>query len=120
MKVLVVDDVADAADSLADFLRLSGHDARTAADGGAALARMAEWRPDAVVLDLMLPRINGWEMLDSKAAMPDLAGVPVVVLSGYTALPHPLPAGQVREVLAKPADPAAVLAAVRRAVKGEG
>lgn len=121
MRVLVVDDVADAADSLAIFLRMSGHEARTAADGGAALAEMGAWRPDVVVLDLMLPRINGWQFLDSKAAQGDLAGVPVIVLSGWADLPEPLPAeAGVREVLRKPAGPDEVVRAVGRAVKREG
>jgi CheY-like chemotaxis protein len=109
MRFLIVDDVTDSADSLALCLSLAGHDVRTAGDGGAALALMGSWHPDAVVLDLMLPCINGWEMLDSKARIPTLAGIPVVVLSGYTELPQPLDPAQVRWVFAKPADPARVL-----------
>ncbi len=114
MRILIADDVADAAASLAAFLTLNGHDVRTAADGGEAMAKLAMFLPDVLVLDLMMPRINGWELLDSKAACPEVSGIPVVVLSGYTDLPEPLP-GQVREVLRKPADPADVLKAILRA-----
>jgi CheY-like chemotaxis protein len=62
LQVLVVKDNPDAAESLALVLRAYGHDVRTAADGPAALALAQAEAPDAVLLDLGLPGIDGYEV----------------------------------------------------------
>jgi two-component system CheB/CheR fusion protein len=59
--VLVVDDNADSADSLAILLRCTGHQAHTAGDGVAAIEAAERLRPDAVLLDLGMPRMNGYD-----------------------------------------------------------
>ncbi len=59
--VLVVDDNADSADSLAILLRCTGHEAHTAGDGVAAIQAAERLRPDAVLLDLGMPRMNGYD-----------------------------------------------------------
>lgn len=62
MKVLVVDDNPDLARSSALLLELDGHEARTAETGHAAVAAAAAFRPDAVLLDLRLPDLDGPEV----------------------------------------------------------
>jgi two-component system OmpR family response regulator len=59
----VVDDEASLADVLASMLRFEGWDARTAGDGATAVTVFREFEPDAVVLDVMLPDIDGFEVL---------------------------------------------------------
>ena len=59
LNVLVVDDNVDAAEMLASVLQLSGYEVRTAHTAQAALASVAEWRPDAAVLDIGLPDTSG-------------------------------------------------------------
>jgi PAS domain S-box-containing protein len=61
LRILVVDDNQDSAESLALLLRLQGHVVRTAHDGMQALAADAEFDPDLVLLDIGLPRMNGYE-----------------------------------------------------------
>jgi signal transduction histidine kinase/ActR/RegA family two-component response regulator len=61
-RILVVDDNHDAADSLGMLLRGSGHDVRTAYDGKTALAAAGEFRPEAILLDLGLPGLSGFEV----------------------------------------------------------
>ncbi|GAA1907413.1 response regulator transcription factor [Streptantibioticus ferralitis] len=63
VRVLVVDDEPDLADVLSGVLRYEGWQVRTAADGASALAAARELRPDAVVLDVMLPDVDGFEVL---------------------------------------------------------
>ena len=63
MRVLVVDDEPSLAEVLASMLRFEGWEARTAADGASALRASAEFGPDAVILDIMLPDLNGFEVL---------------------------------------------------------
>ncbi len=58
-RILVVDDNRDAADMLATFLRLMGHDVRTAYDGVEGVEAAELFRPDAILLDIGMPRLNG-------------------------------------------------------------
>ena len=60
-RILVADDNQDAADSLALLLRMAGHEVRTAHDGQAALELAADWRPEVALLDLGMPRMDGFE-----------------------------------------------------------
>ncbi|WP_026200982.1 ATP-binding protein [Cupriavidus sp. UYPR2.512] len=62
-RVLVVDDNADSADSMAELLSLLGHEARAAHGGQQALDMAAEFRPDCVLLDLEMPDMSGFEVL---------------------------------------------------------
>ena len=62
LRVLVVDDNVDAADTLAEMLRVSGHDVDTAYDGVAAIAAVASYRPDVVLMDIGLPKLSGYDV----------------------------------------------------------
>ena len=61
-RVLIVDDNRDAADSLATLLKMSGHDTRTAYDGQQAVDLAGVFQPDALLLDIGLPKLNGYEV----------------------------------------------------------
>ncbi|MFC9602260.1 response regulator transcription factor [Streptomyces niveus] len=77
--VLVVDDDPTVAEVVAGYLDRAGHDVARAADGPSALARFARRRPDLVVLDLMLPGMDGFEVC---RRMRELGGrVPVIMLT---------------------------------------
>lgn len=62
-RILVVDDEADVRQLLSRVLKDSGYDVDTACDGGEALAKLAESRPDLMLLDLMMPGVDGWGVL---------------------------------------------------------
>ncbi len=62
MRVLVVDDNRDAADSVAMLLDMYGATATVAYDGASALASLAQWWPDVVLLDLGMPSMDGYEV----------------------------------------------------------
>jgi CheY-like chemotaxis protein len=80
--VLVVDDDADIRAMLAQILELEGYAVSTAADGADALAQLRAVRPALVLLDLMMPGMNGWEFRAAQAQDPAVAHIPVVILSG--------------------------------------
>src|SRR5262245_21777945 len=81
-RVLLVEDEAFLRDALADLLRDAGYHVDEVEDGRAALERLHERPvPDAIVLDLMLPRMNGWEFRVAQRQDPSLADIPVVALS---------------------------------------
>jgi len=81
--ILVVDDNRDAADSLAMVLRLSGHDVRVAHDGETALRLAAERAPRAVLLDIGLPGLDGFEVARRLRALPGLQHTLLIAATGY-------------------------------------
>jgi CheY-like chemotaxis protein len=70
LRVLVVDDCADTAETCALILRLDGHDARAATSGVEALKVVDGWRPDAVLADLMMPELGGYELAEALCRGP--------------------------------------------------
>ena len=83
LRVLIVDDNNDAADSLARFFRHSGHETRVVYDGVDAIAAAGEFAPHAVVLDLGLPGIDGFAVARELRRQPDMSHAAFVAVSGY-------------------------------------
>lgn len=81
-KVLVVDDHHDAADSIALLLGHLGAEVHVAYGGEQALLALEDWVPEAVLLDLEMPEMDGFEVARRIRAMPRLAGLPLIALSG--------------------------------------
>ena len=79
--VLVVDDEFGVANLLEDVLQDEGHRVLTASNGRQALERMAVERPDLIFTDYMMPEMDGAAMLSAIAADPDLASIPIVLMS---------------------------------------
>jgi CheY-like chemotaxis protein len=79
--VLLVEDDPDLTRFADLALRLSGYRAVTAGDGASAILAARQVRPDVVVLDLRLPCLDGWQVLAALQHEPELARVPVVVLT---------------------------------------
>ena len=98
--VLLVDDDLDVVDLVTDVLMAEGCRVRTAVDGREALDILATWRPRVILLDMMMPVMDGADVLKRLRADPELARIPVVVITASG--PHlgqPLPAAA---VLGKP------------------
>lgn len=81
MRVLVVDDDPVIRELLSLELGMAGHDVEALTDGGSALARLRQEPPDALVLDVMMPGLTGWEVLTAVRADAALKRLPVVLLS---------------------------------------
>jgi len=81
--VMVVDDNADASESLAMLLRMSGHEVEVAANGESALALAGTFRPQVVLLDLGLPGMDGFEVARRLRARPELAATRLIAITGY-------------------------------------
>ena len=80
--LLIVDDDPGASAALAAVLRRYGHEVSCAASVGEALGRLRAHRPDLMLLDLGLPRVDGLEFLHALSGEPGLSAVPIAVLSG--------------------------------------
>jgi CheY-like chemotaxis protein len=82
-RVLVVDDNADAAESIAVLLRIEGHEVKTVMDAMQALACIEDFAPQAAVVDIGLPGMNGYELAESIRANRALAQPLLIALTGY-------------------------------------
>ena len=115
-RVLVVDDDDVIRQLITVNLELEGFDVATAIDGQDCLDRVKDIRPDVITLDVMMPRLDGWEAAGRLRADPDTAGIKVVLLSAR-AQEADLERGSrigVDAYLTKPFDPDELIAVVRR------
>jgi signal transduction histidine kinase len=83
LRILVVDDNADAGQLLADSLRALGHTTRVALDGPGALETAREFHPDVALLDLGLPVMDGFEVAHRLRAQPESIHILLVAITGY-------------------------------------
>jgi PAS domain S-box-containing protein len=83
VKVLVVDDSQDGADTLAMVLGLFNLNTRVAYNGPAAMAVIREWRPDVILMDIGMPGMDGFEVARQVRANPDFAPVKLIALTGW-------------------------------------
>jgi two-component system NtrC family sensor kinase len=81
--ILVVDDLTDMAESTAEMLTFWGYDATACDSGAAALACARLRRPAAVLLDLAMPRMDGFEFARAFRALEGCETIPLIALSGY-------------------------------------
>jgi DNA-binding response OmpR family regulator len=120
-RVLLVDDDAVIMRLLEVNFRLEGFEVRSASTGEEALVKSAEEPPDIVVLDVMMPGLDGWEVCARMREDPAMAEVPVVFLSARSQDGDPSPGyalGNVQYVT-KPFDPADLIEVVRARLTGD-
>lgn len=106
MRILVVDDDPSVRELLRVQLEMEGEQVSTAVDGQAALDALAQDRPDVVVLDVMMPVLNGWEVLERLRADERFRRLPVLLLTARD-LPQDRQRGRdlgASAVLSKPHD----------------
>jgi len=118
--ILVVDDDADIRTLIETVLEASGHDVTLAASGQEALNKLKRRPYELVILDIMMPTMSGYEVLEQIRAMPSRAATPVIVVTAK----HD-PSGVMREVrggaidhLAKPFLPEELEEVIERALSG--
>ncbi len=81
VRVLAVDDDPTILRLLQVNLEMEGHQVSTAPDGTRALAAIRETRPQVVLLDVMMPVLDGWQVCEQVRGDPDVADIPIVFLS---------------------------------------
>lgn len=121
LRILVVEDNHDGAETLTTLLRTMGHEVHVVLDGGVAVEAAARFRPELVLLDLGLPTLDGYQVCRRLRAQPWGAGVRVVAMTGWgdpEAQRAVLAAGFDRH-LVKPVEEAELLAALELALKRE-
>ncbi|HVF91522.1 MAG TPA: response regulator [Blastocatellia bacterium] len=85
-KILIVDDDSDTRYVLSLILKSEGYEVITAADGECALAVTAELKPDLIITDISMPRVNGIELTRQIRLKRDLATMPILAITAYGAM----------------------------------
>ena len=117
--ILLVDDDDDLRDLLTDSLHQRGYAVFEARDGREALRVLDAITPHAIVLDLMMPAMDGFAFLAARAARAELGAIPVVIASGLPPREN-LAASLWNEFLAKPYDVQALVDAIERLCRVHG
>jgi CheY-like chemotaxis protein len=114
--VFVIEDDPDIRDMITQILELEGYAVRSATDGSDALMqiRQGDGYPALILLDLMMPVMNGWEFRNAQLQDPGLAEIPVVVLSGDGTVAAKAGTMHANGFLKKPVDLNALLQTVER------
>jgi two-component system, cell cycle response regulator DivK len=120
--VLVVEDYQDAREMYAAYLQFSGFDVAEAANGVEAVEKATELLPDIVLMDLALPRMDGWEATRRLKGDPRTRHIPIVALTGHALAGH---AEGAREAgcdsfVTKPCLPDALVAEIHRLLDQPG
>jgi two-component system chemotaxis response regulator CheY len=111
-RILVVDDEPDERFLVGRALKKQGHDVTVAENGAAGLRAAQEERPDLIVTDIMMPVMDGVELIRQLRGDPATAGIPILAASGDTHL-----AGAADAVLVKPYDNHRLVALVNSLLK---
>ncbi len=84
-KILVVDDEPEMVKMLADFLAHAGYDVKTAADGQEAFDTISKMLPELILMDILLPKMDGWLVCQKVKADEKLKKIPIILFSGMLA-----------------------------------
>lgn len=114
--VLVVDDYLDAREMCAEFLRFSGFRVEEAADGVEAIEKASDLLPAVILMDLSLPRLDGWEATRRLKKDARTKSIPVIALTGHALAGHAEGASEAGcdSFLTKPCLPDVMVAEVKR------
>ena len=122
-RILVVDDEGDIAEIICEILQGAGYQTMTTWNGKLALQMIQEGRPDAIVLDIRMPVMDGLEMLGQLKAHPQSTVIPIVVLTATQVPPETIAWAQgvgVTAWIGKPFEPQVLLDAVNQALQTGG
>jgi two-component system chemotaxis response regulator CheY len=115
-RILVVEDDLDLGETVCEILKMSGYRASHATDGLVALRMLGqgEGLPDLILLDLMMPRMDGWAFRDAQLRDKKLKDIPVVVLSAVSEIDKPIKADL---LLRKPVEPETLLQTIQKLIR---
>ncbi len=122
MKVLLADDEADVRELLVASFEAQGHEVFAFADGRKALDAVPLKKPDLVLLDVMMPKVTGWQVCNKLRAEEETKKIPIIILTAKgTGMDELMSAEAGADLyLAKPFDPLDVVAQAEKLVREKG
>jgi len=112
--VVIADDHDDNREMYADFMRVKGWRVAEAHNGEEAIRLVKELRPDALVLDLLMPHYGGMDALTTLRSNPQFRELPIVVVTAYDTLEMEAFTAGATMVCVKPCDPGVLLSHLQR------
>jgi two-component system chemotaxis response regulator CheY len=118
--VLVVDDDTDIRESISHLLEFEGYKIAMASNGVEGFAQLKEKRPSLILLDLMMPVMDGWQFKTQLDSNPEFNGIPIVVVSADGNIREKSESIGVSEFLTKPIEIEHLLKIVEKYCAGQG
>jgi CheY-like chemotaxis protein len=87
-KILYVEDHPAQRDIMAQMLELSGYEVAAACDGVDGVEQAHSWRPDLILMDLRMPRMDGFEAIKVLRSDPETADIPIIAISAWASAKH--------------------------------
>jgi CheY-like chemotaxis protein len=117
-RILLVDGYADALDMWAFYLRTKGYDVLAAADGATALVMAANWQPQLIVMDLVLPEVSGCDIARQLRLSSATSSIPIIATTGDINPDHLDEARSVGfvRIMIKPCEPARLVTEIQMAL----
>ena len=116
-RLLIVDDSWDAREMYALYFRSHGYDVRTAPDGDAGIESAVKSRPDVIVMDLAMPRVDGWEAIRRLCESSWTREIPVIAVSAVPVSRETAFNAGCKAYLTKPCEPHVLWAQIRVLLK---
>lgn len=115
-RVLLAEDETALQELFTDYLELAGFEVRTEKDGLAALEGVHAWNPDVLVLDIKMPKLDGWEVCRRLKGNPATEKLPIILLTAFdqTTDHEKAAALSVQDYVAKPCQPSDLVHRIRR------
>ena len=82
-KILLVDDEVGFAELLRDLLSMDNYEVEVAHDGQEGLEKLATFKPEVIISDIVMPRVSGFEMFKKVKASPETASIPFLFITGF-------------------------------------
>lgn len=112
-RILVVEDQPDVAQLIEVVLKGEGHTVAIAADGAQGLMLSRDWKPDLILMDIMLPGVDGGTLISRLRQEPETADLPIIAMSASRTLRDRTDELQADALLSKPFDVDALLVQVQ-------
>lgn len=115
-KILYIEDHPAQRDIMAQMLQLSGYEVAVASDGIEGVDQARSWSPDLILMDLRMPRMDGFEAIRELRKDPTTAGIPIIAISAWASAKHKERAMQAgaNEHFTKPVDLSRLLETINR------
>lgn len=115
-RILIIDDDQGLLKLMAAFLTSHGYQVATAADGEEGLEAIRQQKPDLIVLDVQMPRMNGYTFVFEMKKIEDAKNIPIVVLTAKEGMAEIFKVEGVKEYVIKPFQTEALLATIKKYV----